>query len=356
MPRLLSLVRRQPLAAIALAAAAMLAGAGTASAGKISASATVIPTDPFWGREWGPKAINAPLAWRTTRGNPAVVVAILDSGVDPAHPDLRGGLVPGFDFVGRDDTPADDNGHGTAVAGVIGARADNGVGISGICPRCSLMPVKVATASGTASDATVASGMTWAVDHGARVINLSLGGSSFSRAVDEAIRYATARGAIVVSAAGNNGTTTAFYPAANEGVLSVGSTDRADRLYAWSNYGSWVDVSAPGCAFTTVLGGRYADFCGTSASAPLVAGLVGLALSAAPAASSGEIEAAVSATARPVAGVASGRVDAAAMIRSLRRVDDSSTRTRRATQLRGIRLARHAALATLPLERARRGR
>jgi thermitase len=323
-------------------------------------SARLVPTDPFWSREWGANAIGAPGAWAKTRGNPAVVIATLDSGVDLSHPDLQGALLPGFDFANEDDVPADDNGHGTAVAGVIAARAGNGVGISGICPQCSLLPVKVASSAGTASDSAVASGMTWAADHGARVINVSLGGSYFSQTVADAVHYATRKGVIVVSSAGNSGGSALSYPAANEGVLSVAATDRANRLYSWSNYGPWVDVAAPGCAFTTALAGLYADFCGTSASAPLVAGLVGLALSAAPRATSPDVEAAVEATARGVAGLAFGRVDAAATIARLGRGKRSrpGTRSQSATraQLRGAGLTRQAALRALPLERRRQGR
>jgi subtilisin family serine protease len=199
--------------------------------------------------------------------------------------------------------------------------------------------------------------MTWAADHGARVINVSLGGSSFSQTVADAVQYVTAKGVLVVSSAGNSGGTGVSYPAANEGVLGVAATDREDRLYPWSNYGSWVDVAAPGCAFSTALGGLYSDFCGTSASAPLVAGLVGLALSAAPRASSLDVEAAAEATARGVAGLSFGRIDAAATVARLTR-SGTGTRSRGPTrdQVRGVGLTRQAALRALPLVPRGRGR
>jgi subtilisin family serine protease len=270
------------------------------------------------------------------------VIATLDSGVDLSHPDLRAGLLPGFDFANGRELPRDDNGHGTAVAGVIAARADNGLGIAGICPRCSLMPIKVTDALGSATDSAVASGMTWAVDHGARVINVSLGGNSQSLTVSDAVRYATGKGAVVVSSAGNNGNSALFYPAGEDGVLSVAATDRRDHLYPWSNYGQWVDVAAPGCVFTTGLGGLYASFCGTSASAPIVAGLVGLALSAAPRATALQIQAAVDVTARRVPGLAFGRVDAAAALARVRRQHVQRPRV--------IGPVRRAALRALPLE------
>jgi thermitase len=294
-------------------------------------SRTVIPSDPLWPSEWGLRAIGAPRAWATTRGDRGVVVATLDSGVDAAHPDLRAALVPGRNVVADNDVPTDDNGHGTAVAGLVAARAENGIGITGVCPRCSLMPVKVTDASGTATDSNVAAGLTWAVDHGARVINVSLGAAVSSQTIAAAVRYASDRGAIVVAAAGNGGSGAAFYPAADEGVLSVGATDGAGRLFSWSNFGGWVDVAAPGCGVTTAPGGLYENFCGTSASAPMVAGAVALALAAAPGGDPGSVIRAVAATARPVGGIVSGRIDAAAAVRFVVR--------RRAHHFRAVRLA-----------------
>jgi thermitase len=278
-------------------------------------SQTFIPNDPLWSREWGLRRIDAPRAWKLTRGSPGVVIATLDSGVDFSHPDLAGALVPGRDEVDGDDVPSDDNGHGTAVAGLIAARADNALGISGVCPRCSVMPVKVTTAAGTASDSAVAAGLTWAVDHGARVVNISLGGTSFSQTIDAAVRYAAGKGTVIVSSAGNSGNSDVFYPAADDGVLGVAATDPSDRLYSWSNYGPWVDVAAPGCGLTTARGGLYEQFCGTSASAPVVSGLIALALSAG--ADPAAAVAAVSQTGRAVPGVPSGRVDAAATLTRL---------------------------------------
>ena len=309
-----------PLSRFSAVAAVLLAS--LAASGTAAAALSVVPKDPLWGREWGLKRVGAPHAWAITRGNPRVVVAVLDSGVDLTHPDLRGGLVPGHDFVGGDDIPADDNGHGTAVAGVIAARANNGIGISGICPRCAVMPLKVTTAAGVASDSTVAAGITWAVDHGARVLSLSLGAGSRSATIDGAVQYAVRNGAVVVSSAGNSGSRAPFYPAANEGVLSVTSIDVADRLYPWANFGPWVDLSAPGCAFTTTRGGRYGSFCGTSASAPVVAGIAGLVIAAAPDANAADVEAAIGATAHRLGDVAPGRVNAAAAVRSLGRCSE----------------------------------
>ena len=275
-----------------------------------------VPTDPLWPNQWGPALIGAPAAWAVTMGSPSVVIAVLDTGVDFSQPDLRAALVPGYDFVNRDDEPSDDNGHGTRTAGIVGARADNGLGISGVCPRCSVMPVKVAGADGFASWLDVASGITWATDHGASVISMSLGGAQ-SDAVAAAVRYAQSKGVLVVAAAGNNGNSQRFYPAADPGVLSVAGTAKAGGLYSWSSHGSWVDVAAPGCDTTTFLGDRFGQFCGTSASAPVVAGLAGLAFSYSPNASAETIEHAIVSSAHRVAGVADGRVDAVGTLTAL---------------------------------------
>src|SRR3954454_21808800 len=274
------------------------------------------PTDPLWSQQWGAVLTGAPTAWAVTKGSPDVVVAVLDTGVDPTQPDLEGALVPGYDFVNNDADPADDFGHGTGVAGIVAARADNGLGGSGYCPRCSIMPVKVAAADGTASELNVASGITWAADHGARVINLSLGGT-YGATVAGAVNYAIGKGAIVVAAAGNNGNSDRFYPGADDGVLSVAASQSDDKLYSWSNFGGWVAVAAPGCGFSTFRDGAYGDFCGTSASTPAVSGLAGLAISFAPSASADAIKQAIASPAHPLAGTVSGRIDAAGTLAAL---------------------------------------
>jgi hypothetical protein len=287
-------------------------------AGRIASTGIpqAIPTDPLWAQEWGPALIGAPAAWKVTMGSPRVVIAVLDSGVDFSQPDLRQALVPGYDFVNQDDDPSDDNGHGTRTAGIAGARADNGVGISGVCPRCSIMPVKVVDPDGHATDFNLASGITWAVDHGASIISMSLGGAR-DDVVAAAVSYAESKGVIVVAAAGNNGNSEPFYPAADPGVLSVAGTNQDDQLYSWSNFGRWVSVAAPGCDVTTFDGGGFGGFCGTSASTPFVAGLAGLARSYSPNSSPETIEHAIIASAHPVDGIAGGRVDAVGTLTAL---------------------------------------
>ncbi len=275
-----------------------------------------VPTDPLWGLQWGAVLTQAPTAWAVTKGSSGVVVAVLDTGVDLSQPDLQGAFVPGYDFVNDDTDPSDDNGHGTGTAGIVAARAGNGRGGAGFCPQCSVMPVKVVAADGTATEADVAPGITWAADHGADVINLSLGGT-YSATIADAITYATSKGVLVVAAAGNNGSSGAFYPAADPEVLGVAATQPDDQLYSWSNYGGWVPLAAPGCDLTTARGGQYAEVCGTSASTPVVAGLAGLAMSYSQTSSAQAITQAITSSAHTIAGVSAGRVDVAGTLAAL---------------------------------------
>jgi subtilisin family serine protease len=271
-----------------------------------------VPNDPRWSDQWGPRKVSAPGAWDAARGSSSVVIAVLDTGVDFGHGDLRGAAAAGYDFVNGDSNPADDQGHGTAAAGVLAARTNNAVGLAGMCWACSLASVKVLDANGSGSTSTVARGIVWAADHGARVISLSLGGPSGTQTLANAVEYAAGKGVVIVAAAGNSGTSTPFYPAAYPAVLSVGGTDPSDRRYNWSNYGSWVKVAAPGCNVSPLRGGGYGTFCGTSSATPVVAGLAGLALSAKPGATKAEIERAIKSAAIPIGGaVKHGRVDAA---------------------------------------------
>lgn len=276
--------------------------------------AEVVPNDGLWVNQWSQPKTRTTLAWGATEGAPAVKVAILDSGVDPAQPDLAGNLLPGRDFYNGDSDPSDDYGHGTQVAGVVAGRSDNGVGIAGYCGACSILPVKITGSNGYASWSAMASGITWAADQGARVINISFAGTSGSTAVREAIAYARNRGAIVTVSAGNYGSSAATYPAAYPGALAVAATGATDALESYSSYGSWVQLAAPGCNYgtgRTASSSLFGNFCGTSSAAPAAAGIAALAISYAPAASAARIEAALESGAVPVGGfVQDGRVDA----------------------------------------------
>jgi len=277
------------------------------------------PNDAQWPAQDGLRLIGLPRAWDTNRGSSRLIVAVVDTGVDANHPDLRGALVPGVNLVDGNAPPLDDHGHGTAVAGIVAARADNGQGIAGVCWFCVVMPVKVLDSKGTGDDTRIAAGIVWAAEHGARVINLSLGGPGTSPELTAAIAYATWKGAAVVAAAGNSGTSVPFYPAADVNALSVAATTTADRAYSWSNYGAWVAVAAPGCNVATLRGGGYGRFCGTSSAAPLVAGLAALALSRRPSATPSEIRDAVERGSTALSGIVRfGRVSAPQTLAALR--------------------------------------
>jgi subtilisin family serine protease len=259
---------------------------------------------------WSYDAANLPAAWDVATGSEAVVVAVVDSGVQASHPDLAGAVLAGYDFVDSDADPSDVNGHGTAVAGIAAARANNALGAAGACWGCRILPVRVLGPDGFARLATIAQAIDFAVDRGAAVVNVSLYGENRNGALEAAIRRARASGVPVVAAAGNEGTTTPEFPAAYPEAVSVGATDESGELAVYSSRGDWVKLAAPGCTPTTQLGGGFGAGCGTSGAAPLVAGIVGLLRTQAPFATVGQLEAALAESARPVAGTRFGRVDA----------------------------------------------
>lgn len=263
---------------------------------------SLTPNDPYssYSFEWGLQLIGAQSAWDISTGANGPIIAVIDTGVDASHPDLGGRVLPGIDLVNGDNNANDDNGHGTHVAGIIAASGNNGIGGAGVCWGCQILPVKVLDASGSGWYSTVAAGITWAADHGASVINMSLGGSSQSDTLAAAVAYAQSKGIVVVAAAGNSGANTPFYPAAINGVLAVAASDTNTNLYSFSNYGpSWVSVAAPGCSTSTWNDGNYQVLCGTSMASPFVAGSIGLLLAADPGASPIQAENALLGTAGP---------------------------------------------------------
>jgi subtilisin family serine protease len=284
-------------------------------------TATVTPHDPHWTQAWGPRLVHAPAAWSMTTGKASTIIAVVDTGVDPRQPDLRGRVLRGYDFVGNDANARDDNGHGTAVAGVAAAAANNGVGIAGMCWQCRILPVKVLNARGSGTHSDIAAGIVWATRHGADVINLSLAGPSDANVIHDAVNFALRRGVVVVAAAGNEGSHRKFYPAAYPGVISVGATNNADRLYAWSNKGTWVKVTAPGCAYTGSTGPvRWSWWCGTSFATPVIAGTAALVKSLTPSLSRSTIERTVLRSTVRIRGVALGRIDALSALRTAQNI------------------------------------
>ncbi|MGH9036440.1 MAG: S8 family serine peptidase, partial [Acidimicrobiia bacterium] len=255
-----------------------------------------VPSDPLYSSYQSPylSAAGLPRAWDVTTGSDSLVLAVIDSGIDRDHPDLAGRLLTGRDIVNRDLDPTDDEGHGTMVTGVAGARTNNGAGVAGITWKGRILPIKVLDAEGVALDNDIAAGITWAVDQGADVINLSLGGPGASSVLQAAVNYAIARDVVVVSAAGNLrpgiDPVEPHYPAACDGVIAVGATDGSNNLAAFSNYGSWVDLVAPGVDIYTTNRASgpaeaYAKVAGTSFAAPIVAGAALLLRAADPSAS-----------------------------------------------------------------------
>ncbi len=226
---------------------------------------------------WNMALIHAPQAWACPQGGAGVTIAILDTGVYSAHPDLAGNLVAGATFVISTTSWADDHGHGTHVAGIAAGIANNG-GIFGAAPRASIMPVKVCNKYGNCEWDDIANGIHYAVDSGARVINLSLGEAASSAVIYDAVRYAYERGVLIAAAAGNDGVNELYYPASYAEVLAVAATSALDTRMYFSNMGDWLDVSAPGDYIYSsyYTGTLYSTMRGTSMAAPHVAGLAAL--------------------------------------------------------------------------------
>jgi Subtilase family/Bacterial Ig domain/Fervidolysin N-terminal prodomain len=246
----------------------------------------MVPNDPWYQYEGHLRNIAAPNAWPTTTGSSDVTIAIIDTGVDGTHEDLVSKMVPGWNIYNDNSNTADVYGHGTKVAGTAGASSNNNTGVASVAWGCLLMPVRVSAADGTATTSAIASGLTWAADHGARVANISYMVSD-SSTVTSAARYFQNKGGVVTASAGNYGT---FDSAAdNPYILTISATDGNNVLYSWSNTGNNVDLAAPGTVYSTVSGGGYSSGAGTSFSAPIVAGVAALVFSANPSLTGAEV-------------------------------------------------------------------
>jgi subtilisin family serine protease len=264
-----------------------------------------VPAQPSEQFDYSRGILNVQDAWAYSEGSTDVIVAVIDSGVDYFHPDLKNNIAVdapsapgysgdtyGYDFYHKRPNGYDDNGHGTHCSGIIAA-AKNGIGIRGIAPRVKILPVKFLGPTGSGDTADAVAAIDYAVARGARVLSNSWGGGGYSQLLDDAIQRAVNRGVIFVAAAGNNATdndSVANYPANYANVISVGSSDGSDSRSSFSNYGrSSVEVFAPGTSiYSTFPGGQYRSMSGTSMAAPQVSGALALAVSVRPSISRAE--------------------------------------------------------------------
>ncbi len=296
-----------------------------------------IPNDPGYGSQWGLPKIKAPAAWDITTGDSDVIIAVVDTGIDLSHPDLSclDKLTSGWDFVNNDASPDDDYGHGSHVAGIAAACTNNSIGVAGVAWRSRLMPVKVLNGSGAGSYEDVAIGITYAVDHGADIVNLSLGGIDESSALADAVQYAYDHGVLVVVAAGNcaqyySGSpcygliNPIIYPAAYPTTLAVAATDSSDNWANFSEHHSYVDVAAPGVSiYSTWKNNGYAWLQGTSMATPYVAGLAALVWSLDPSLTRDQVQNIIQSTADDLGAPGKddyfgyGRIDAGHALESL---------------------------------------
>ncbi len=280
--------------------------------------------DSLRAQQWALPRINAFEAWEIEHGSREVIVGIIDTGIDYLHEDLAENIwinasedlngngavdatdyngidddgngfvddiqgwdftdapffIDGGDYLTRDNDPADEHGHGTSVAGIVAARGDNEVGITGIAYGCRLMNLRAGTSRGLLEEDDVASALAYAADNGARIVNMSFGDVVSSPLFRDAISYARSRGLILVASAGNSASSAIHYPSGFEGTISVGATDSSDFLAGFSNFGSTIDLVAPGSSImTTQLSNKYGRAGGTSAAAPFVSGVAALLLS-----------------------------------------------------------------------------
>lgn len=262
---------------------------------RVSAFAT--PNDPHFIQQYALTRIQAHLAWELWQSNRTVYIAIIDSGIDYNHPDLTNkirrhanGAIYGYDafnLIGWSQDFMDYAGHGTHCAGIAAAEINNGIGVSGVAAwnpalgntanSVQMMPVKVLDEEASGTVFTIANGISWAANNGAHILSMSLGTLEMSSAIADAVSYAWSRGCVLVAAAGNFASNAPTYPASDSLCIAVAATDANDQLASWSQYGSWVDIAAPGVdILSTMIGGSYYTMSGSSMACPMVAGAAAL--------------------------------------------------------------------------------
>lgn len=301
--------------------------------------------DPYLGSAWHLNKVNAPVAWDLGQGS-GVTVAILDSGVEASHPDLAAQMVPGYNFFDNNNNTADVYGHGTAVAGVAAAASNNGVGVAGMAGQARIMPLRVSDTNGWGYTSTIAQGITYAADHGARIANASFGGIAGSASIQNAAQYMKNKGGLVFVSAGNNGVDENYNQTTT--LIAVSATDEWDNRTSWSSYGNFVSLSAPGITYTTRTGGSYGQAMGTSFSSPLAAGVAAVVMSANPSLSGAQVEKLLFSTAADLGAAGRdniygyGRVDAAAAVKAA-----ASTTVAVDTQAPSVAISNLAASSTV---------
>ncbi len=281
------------------------------------------PDDADFSLQWALQQINAPEAWNIHTGTGNVIIAVIDSGVDLDHPDLQANIVSGWDFVNDDSQPDDDFGHGTHVAGIAAAVGNNGQGIAGVSWGAKIMPLKILDRWGSGNTHDLSQAIYYAADHGAKIINLSLGARYSSwpcdwLEVEDALNYTVNRGVLVVAAAGNDGQYGINCPGAYDQVMAVGSTTSSDTRSYFSNFGPRLDIVAPGSyIYSTYPGGSYYSLSGTSMATPHVAGLAALIWSFVPSFTDTEVREIIQSTAADLGSIGwdqeygHGRINAA---------------------------------------------
>jgi len=280
--------------------------------------AASLTNDPMVGSEWHLTTINAPAAWAYSTGA-GVTIAILDTGVEGTHPDLASQIVPGWNFYNNNSDTSDSNGHGTTVAGTAAAATNNSIGVASVAGGAKIMPIVIADPTAYALWSTVAEGITYAADHGARVANLSYVGASGSSTIQSAASYLRSKGGVLYVAAGNTGAVDNTAP--NDYMMVVAATMPDDTHASWSTYGSFVDISAPGYNIvTTGPNGQYWYCWGTSLATPIVAATAALIIAKRPDFTPAQIDATLKSTATdlgtpgPDVYFGAGRVNAGAAL------------------------------------------
>jgi subtilisin family serine protease len=237
-----------------------------------------VPNDSLYSKyQWNLPIIETVAGWGVGKGSENVIVGIVDTGVDSSHSDLKGRILPGYNVVDPSSSPMDDVGHGTHVAGIISALVNNGEGVAGMTWYNPILPVKVLDETGAGNTYNVSQGIIWAADHGAKVINMSLGNYADANFLHDAIKYAYDKDIVLIAASGNDNTENPGYPAAYPEVFAVAATDASKKKAAFSNFGDYIAVTAPGVNIaSTYPHNQYAALSGTSMASPHVTALAAL--------------------------------------------------------------------------------